>query len=141
MSASEGAFVGGLVTVVAFSAVGLVGLGMWGCPKYDIYQQEMSGHATFAKAESTRRVKVLESQAKLDAAKLEAQSDIERAKGIAAANEIVVKGLGGPDNYLRWKYIQMLEDHGGTVHREIIYVPTEANVPIMEAGRAVKALK
>lgn len=136
--ASDAAIGLSLSGMAAFTVIGVVTLGMWGCPKYDVYMKEMSGHAAYSQAESTRKIKVLEAQAKLDSAKLEAQSDIERAKGIAQANEIVVKGLGGPDNYLRWKYIQMLEDHGHSVHREVIYVPTEAGMPIMEAGRSVK---
>lgn len=121
----------------AFFLMMLIAVGMWGCPRYEVYSQEMTGHAEYAKAESTRKIKIIEAEAKLQAAKLEAASDVERAKGVAAANEIVVKGLGGPDNYLRWKYIQMLEDHGKSVHREIIYIPTEAGMPITEAGRVV----
>jgi len=123
------------VGLIAFVIIGLTTLGMWGCPKYDVYMKEMAGHAAYSQAESTRQIRVLEAQAKLDSAKLEAASDVERAKGVAQANEIVVKGLGGPDNYLRWKYIQMLEDHGKSVHREVIYIPTEAGMPVMEASR------
>lgn len=126
---------GMLAFIASVFILALIAGGMYGCPRYEVYTKEMTGHAHFAEAESTRRIKVLEAQAKLDAAKLEAQSDVERAKGVAAANKIVVEGLGGPDNYLRWKYIQMLEDHGKSVNREVIYIPTEAGMPIMEAGR------
>jgi regulator of protease activity HflC (stomatin/prohibitin superfamily) len=126
------------VLLAALILIGAIAGGLWGCPRYEVYSKEMTGHAEYAMAESTRKVKVLEAQAKLDAAKLEAQSDVERAKGVAAANEIVVKGLGGPDNYLKWKYIQMLEDHGKAVNREVIYIPTEGGIPIMEAGRLQK---
>ena len=45
------------------------------------------------------------------------------------------ESLGGPDNYLRWAYIHMLEETAGKPGREIIYIPTEAGMPILEAGR------
>ncbi len=39
--------------------------------------------------------------------------------------------LGGPEGYLRYLYIQNLEDSKG----QIIYVPTEGGLPILEAGQ------
>ena len=41
------------------------------------------------------------------------------------------------DLYLRWQWIKMMEDVGaeGT---HTIYVPTEGNLPILEAGRLKK---
>lgn len=116
------------VVVVGLAAVVL---GLWGCPQYNVYQQEKAGEAEFKKAEQNRRVKVLEAQAKLDAAKLEAEAEIERAKGIAGANKIVADGLRGNDEYLRYLWIDKVA--GGNVSREVVYVPTEANLPILEA--------
>lgn len=124
------------VKVCIISAVlavaGLVPLGCWGVPAYNVYASEKSGEAEFKKAESTRRVKVLEAQAKLDSAKLEAQAEVERAKGVAGANAIIADGLKGHDEYLRYLWIDKV---AGTANREIVYVPTEANLPILEAGK------
>ena len=47
----------------------------------------------------------------------------------------MAESLGGPDNYLRWSYIHMLEETAGKQGREVIYIPTEAGMPILEAGR------
>ena len=105
-------------------------LGMWGCPQYHVYEQEKAGEAEYQRAEQNRRVKVLESQAKLDAAKLEADAEIERARGIAGANKIIADGLKGNDEYLRYLWIDKV---AGSTNREIVYVPTEANLPILEA--------
>lgn len=115
--------------LVVFSLLAAV-LGMWGCPQYNVYQQEKAGEAEFKKAEQNRRVKVLEAQAKLDSAKLEAEAEVERAKGIAGANKIIADGLKGNDEYLRYLWIDKV---AGNVSREIVYVPTEANLPILEA--------
>ena len=114
-------------------------LGMWGCPQYNVYQQEKLGEAEFKKAEQNRRVKVLEARAKLDSAKLEAEAEIERAKGIAGANKIIADGLKGSDEYLRYLWIDKVA--GGNVSREVVYVPTEANLPILEARARVDAPK
>lgn len=107
-----------------------------GCPGY-LYIQEESGRGDFVKAEQNRKIKVLEAQAALDSAKLHAQSEIERAKGVAASNQIIGESLHENEGYLRWLWIQQLSD--GEKHApSIIYVPTEAGIPILEAGRMVK---
>jgi regulator of protease activity HflC (stomatin/prohibitin superfamily) len=111
----------------------LLALALAGCPQYAVYEQRLAGEAELAKAEFSKRVVVQSAQAKLDAAKLEAQTDVVRAEGIANANKIVADSLGGPEGYLRWKYIEMLEHAEGK--HDVIYVPTEAGLPILEAGR------
>lgn len=112
--------------------------GLYGCPQYNVYEQRLSGEAELAKAEYSKRIMVQTSQAKLDASKLEAETDVTRAEGVAKANKILADGLGGPEGYLRWKYIQMLEDTAQSASKTIIYVPTEGAMPILEAGRGAK---
>jgi len=34
----------------------------------------------------------------------------------------------------RWRYIEMLENTSGS-GRDVIYIPTEAGLPILEAGK------
>lgn len=105
---------------------------MWGCPRYEIYQQRMKGQAVLAEAESSRQVAVEEARAKLESAKLLAQAEVERATGVADANKIIGESLKGNDAYLRYLWIQSLEN--GTAPT-IVYVPTEAGLPILEATR------
>lgn len=123
--------VGFLVVLLAFAGVG-------GCvayaPQYGVYSQRMEGEAELARAESNRQIKVREAQALLDSSKLTAAAEVERAKGVAQANQIIADSLGGPEGYLRWRYIEMLENTGSK-GRDVIYVPTEANLPILEAGK------
>ncbi len=75
----------------------------------------------------------LQAQAKefeLAAAKKDAEIDVARAQGIADSNTII-SGSITPE-YLKWKFIEALAKSGASV----IYVPTEANLPILEATRS-----
>ena len=70
-------------------------------------------------------------KAKKEAAVFEAEAEVERAKGVAQANKIIGESLNENENYLRYLWIQSLNDGNA----ETIYVPTEANLPILEADR------
>lgn len=118
----------GLVVLCAFVAVG-----MWGCPNYKAWTAEVAGRGEYAKAQQNRSIKVLEAQAALDSAKLYREAEVERARGVKEANDIIADGLKGHDEYLRYLWITGKLDQGTT--REVIYVPTEGGIPIMEAGR------
>ena len=125
-----GVTLGGIITLVVIAAIVLIGL-----PTYNVYSKQMAGKAAYEQAVQDRRIRVLEAQAALDSAKLTAQAEIERAKGTNEANRIMAESLGGPENYLRWSYIHMLEETAGQGDRQVIYIPTEAGMPILEAGR------
>lgn len=123
-------------TIVVILAL-LAGLFL-GFPLYNVYSKQMAGRAAYEEAVQNRRIRVLEAQAALDAAKLTAQAEVERARGADQANRIMAEGLGGPEAYLRWSYINMLQETAGQQGRQTIYVPTEAGMPILEAGRTVR---
>lgn len=103
-------------------------------PIYNVWQQGLKGQAQLKRAEQNRQIRVQEAKARLDSAKLNAQAEVEAAKGAAEANKIMAESLGGADKYLKWKYINMLEENKSAA--QIIYVPTEGQLPITEAGRA-----
>jgi hypothetical protein len=129
---SEGLLKFGLA--LAFLLVVVVGGGLGSCAAYNsmrVWNAKTAGEAELAQASQNRKIAVLEAQAALDSAKLKAQAEVERAKGLAASNRIVAESLGGPEGYLRYLYIQNLEDSTG----QIIYVPTEGGLPILEAGK------
>ena len=127
----------GLGSMIVLVVIGLVVLAaiLIGWPRYNVYRQEMAGKAAYAQAEQDRRIRVLEAQAALDSAQLTAQAEIARARGTNEANRIMADSLGGPDNYLRWAYINMLQETAGSGDRQVIYIPTEAGMPILGAGR------
>jgi regulator of protease activity HflC (stomatin/prohibitin superfamily) len=86
-----------------------------------------------AQAEYSRRIAVAEAQAKKDSAKLLAEAEVERAQGVAKANKIIGDSLKGNEAYLRYLWIDGLKE--SSKQGEVIYVPTEAGLPILEAGR------
>lgn len=114
------------IIVVSLVTVGLAA----GCPSYNVYAARMQGAAQLAQAQQNRQIAVQEAQAKLESAKLLAQAEIERAKGVDGANHIIAGGLKGNDEYLR--YLWITDVAGKDVQKEIIYIPTEASIPIME---------
>ena len=122
--------IGSVIVVAILGALVLIGL-----PTYNVYSKQMAGKAAYEQAVQDRRIRVLEAQAALDSAKLTAQAEVERARGVNEANRIMAESLGGPENYLRWSYIHMLEETAGKQGREVIYIPTEAGMPILEAGQ------
>ena len=123
--------IGSIIASVVVGVLVLIGL-----PTYNVYSKQMQGKAAYEQAVQDRRIRVLEAQAALDSAQLTAQAEVARARGTNEANRIMAESLGGPDNYLRWSYIHMLEETAGKPGREVIYIPTEAAMPILEASRS-----
>lgn len=118
--------------VLAFITLAiLVCGGMYGCPRYDVWQQGMAGRAELNRAEQNRQIQIEEAKALKESAQLLADAEAIRATGVAEANEIIGTSLQNNEAYLRYLWIQGLHDGSS----EIIYVPTEANLPILEATR------
>jgi len=117
---------------VLMFVVALFALVMWGCPQYSVYSQRMEGESQLAHAEYSKKVQVQDAMGKLEAAKSLAAADVERAKGVAQSNEIIGKSLEKNEAYLKWLYIEAIKEKTGA---ETIYIPTEAGLPILEAGR------
>ena len=111
----------------------LVGAGMVGCPQYNVYSSRLDGEAQLAHAQASKEVAVAAAKAKMEAAEHLAKAEITRATGVAKANEIIGQSLKDNDAYLR--YLWITEVAGENVNKTVVYVPTETNLPIMEAGR------
>jgi len=122
-----------LAIVALFIWIGGVGSCMFVRPRYNVWKQEMEGKAEFAKAEQNRKIKIEEARANLEAEKLNAQAEVERAKGAAKAIQI-------ENGSLTPEYIQYLwvRQQGSLGDKTVIYIPTEASLPILEAGRVNK---
>lgn len=134
MTEGGAAGVFGVIGTILF--VSVVGGGLYGCPQYNVYKQRMDGEAELAQSEYSKKVQVQDAQGKLDAAKLLANVEIERARGVSEANKII--GLSLKDNEAYLKYLWITDVAGGPSKPTVIYVPTEGNIPILEAGRATK---
>ncbi len=105
---------------------------MWAWPQYNIYAQRAQGQAMLAHAQSAKEVAVAEAKAKMESAELLAQAEVARAKGVAQANQIIGESLKNNEQYLRYLWIN---DIGQNTGKTVVYVPTEANLPILEAAR------
>lgn len=103
-------------------------------PYMYVWHQSMVGQAELARAESNRQIATLEALAKKESAKALADAEVIRAEGVAKANKIIGDSLTGNEGYLRYLWIQGLQ----TNQMQVVYVPTEANLPIMEAHRLEK---
>jgi hypothetical protein len=101
---------------------------MFGMPYYRVWSQEMRGKAALAEAEQDRQIMIEEAKANLEAQRLNAQAEVERAKGMAEAIEIEAGKLT-PD-YIKYLWVRNMEENDNL---EKIYIPTEANLPILEA--------
>ena len=127
----------------------IVALGMWGCPQYNVWTKTLSGKAQLKKAEWDRQIKELDGKASLakanwdrqiklkeasiaaESASFYAHAEVEKAKGVAQANQIIGQSLRDNEAYLRYLWVTGLQDG----KNETIYIPTEANMPILEATR------
>lgn len=97
-------------------------------PWYNVWSQEMEGKAEFAKAEQNRKIKIEEARANLEAEKLNAQAEIERAKGAAEAIRIENESI--TPTYIQYLWVRQQSDLSD---KTVIYVPTETNLPILES--------
>jgi cell division protein FtsB len=124
------------VAFICLLIVGLITLGMWGCPQYNVYEQRLVGEAELAKASQNRQIRVQEAMAKKEAAKLEGEAEVARAEGLAKANRTLGESLTGEhgEKYLRYLWITGMEKS----QHDTIYIPTEAGLPIMESTRRLK---
>lgn len=126
----KGAIIG---TIICWTLFGLIGFGLWGCPTYNVWQQEMSGRAEFAKAEQNRRILIEEAAANLEAEKLNAQAEVARAKGAAEAIQIENGALS--EKYIQYLWVRQQRNLND---KTVIYIPTEANLPILESMRGLQ---
>lgn len=101
-------------------------------PPYRIYSQRIDGEAELAKAEFSKQVQVKDAQAKLESAKAYSEAEVIRAQGVAKANAIIGQSLKDNEAYLRYLWINNMASEQ---NKTVVYVPTEANLPILEASR------
>lgn len=114
--------------------VAVAGILLGGCPVYNVWSAKMEGEAkialqtregqaALAAAQSTRMVLVTQAEAEREAAS-------KRAEAIA----IVGKAAKEFPEYRQQEFIGSFAEalHNGKI-AQIVYVPTEANIPIIEA--------
>lgn len=127
---------GVLILLGVFAVIVLVGFAMFGYPLLKPWWASQEGKAELAQAEQNRQIAVLEATAKKESAIQLAQAEVERAKGVAEANKIIGESLKENEDYLR--YLWITDVAGANVDKTVVYIPTESNLPILEASRMTK---
>jgi hypothetical protein len=97
-------------------------------PIWSVWQQGLVGQGQLAKAEQARRILVTQAQAEKEAAEFRAQ-----------AIHIVGQAAKDFPEYRLQEFIGAFAEalKEGKIS-QIIYVPTEANIPLVEATRLIK---
>jgi hypothetical protein len=122
---------GGLAVIV------LILWSLFGQPTWRVWAQRKQGEADLQQAHKEQQIQVSKAQGRLDAATINKQAAIIEAEAVSAQIEKIGQTLTKHDLYLRWQWIKMMEERPES---SVIYVPTEANLPIMEAGRRQQGL-
>lgn len=115
--------------LLGFIVMVLILFAFWAFPTYNVWSREMRGKASLAEAQWDKKIQIEEAQANLESEKLNAQSEVERAKGMAEAIEI--EGGALTPTYIQYLWVRQNTFSDKTT----IYIPTEANLPILEANR------
>ena len=127
-----------IITIVVLIVLAII-INMSVMPSYRIYKQDKQGQANLRQQEWEKKILVEQAKAQNESATLNAEATIKqetakaeaeiiRAKGVAQANVIIADSLKGNESYLRYLWIDKIGDNPN-----VIYVPTEAGLPILEA--------
>jgi len=111
--------------LAGLGAVVVIIILMVSLPLYSVWQQGLSGKAALTKAEQTRQIIVEQARAEKDSAELRAD-----------AIEIVGAAAQKYPEYRKQEFMGAFAEalNNGNIEK-IIFVPTEAQIPITEAGR------
>lgn len=122
------------VAAICFASAVLLPIGV---PQYKVWQQSKEGEAELAKAEQNRQIAIQEAKAKEESAMSLANAEVIRAEGVAKANKIIGDSLQNNDAYIHYLWIEALRESDS----DVIYIPTEAGIPITESARFLKNAK
>ncbi|MFW9872345.1 MAG: membrane protease subunit [Candidatus Thorarchaeota archaeon] len=117
-----------IISILIFIFIGFL---FWFIPVYDVWAARKRGQSQLAEAEFAEQVAIMEATARLKSAKMNQEAEEIEATAVANSMKIIGDSLKANDGYLRWQWIKALEK----TNSDIIYVPTEANLPILEATR------
>jgi predicted Holliday junction resolvase-like endonuclease len=116
-----------VIVVSVFLGCFVLGGGCYAFPKYNVWQQGLAGQAELKRAEQNRQIKIQEARAIKESAKDLAEAEVIRAGGVAKAQEIINQTLTA--RYIQWLMAESMSEQTCDVR----YIPTEANLPILEA--------
>lgn len=121
------------VGLVVLSGAGMGTIAVWQnlrvyVAEYTVKTERLTGEAEYVRAEQNRRILVEQARAEKDAAELRAEA-------------IEIVGQAAKD-FPEYRMQEFLGAFGEALQSDnidkIIFVPTEANIPVTEAGRSVE---
>lgn len=94
-------------------------------PQYKVWQQGMAGQAQLSKAQQSKQIAIETAKAELESSKLRAE-----------AIKVMGKAAQEFPEYRQQEFIGAFGEalREGNIN-QIVYVPTEANIPVLEAGK------
>ncbi len=119
-------FMWGGGVLLVFIAWSLVGYPLW-----SIWASRKSGLASLAEAENEEKVAIAKANARIGAAEANKRAEIVEAEAVSESIKTIGEALEKNQSYNRFQWIKMMENRPDS---SVIYVPTEANLPILEAG-------
>ncbi len=104
----------------------------------DVLLRDVKLPASFAQSIELKlraEQEALQKEFELIKAKKDAEIEVARAEGISKSNLIISNSL--TPSYLRYKWIEGMQKN----QSQVVYVPTEANLPILESARWLETQK
>ena len=121
----QSVFIGIILLVVTLALIGGI---MWIIPTYQVWSREMAGRAQLAEAEFNQQVITVEARARHQAEIYNAMAEVERARGAALAMQEVQDAL--TEEYILYLWVRLMAGNPN-----VIYIPTEGSLPILEINR------
>lgn len=111
------------VLLLALGGIVVIAFLMWALPTWNVWRQGLAGEGLLKRAEQEKRIQIEQAKAEVESAKMRAE-----AIGIVGA------ATKAHPEYRLQEFIGAFADamNNGSIEK-IIYVPTEANIPIIEA--------
>lgn len=103
-------------------------------PTWSVWASKKEGEASLEQANFEEQIQIAKARARLNAAEMNKKAEIVEAEAVANSIGTIGDALRKNEGYLRWQWIKMMD----RTENATIYVPTEANLPILEAMRLGK---
>lgn len=100
-------------------------------PKWNVWSSKKRGEAQLQEAMNEQRIQIAKATARKEAAEHNKAAAIIEASAVSEQIKQIGSQLTTHDLYLKWQWIKMMEERPDS---SVIYVPTEASLPILEAG-------
>ena len=118
-----------IVAGVTLFLILLIGGCMAVKPQYNLYKANTEKQSVIREQEAQSKAAEFRAISEVTQAEAKAEAEVIRAKGIAEANRIIAESI--TPEYVNYLYVRALE----ATQNQVIYVPTEAGLPVLEANR------